>query len=68
MVDFVVKNFYLSLSIRFYLTAIGAVVDKLNIGSVAYSICFHSRLKQVIFGIPEGKEIIFSFHISDEIQ
>ncbi|CAF0782811.1 unnamed protein product [Rotaria sp. Silwood1] len=34
--------------------AIGAVVDKLNIGSVAYSICFHSRLKQVIFGIPEG--------------
>ncbi|CAF5204978.1 unnamed protein product, partial [Rotaria magnacalcarata] len=34
-------------------TAIGTPIDKLNIGSVAYSICFHSRLKQVIFGIPE---------------
>ncbi|CAF3091307.1 unnamed protein product [Rotaria socialis] len=34
--------------------AIGTPIDKLNIGSVAYSICFHSRLKQVIFGIPEG--------------
>ena len=39
------------------LLAIGGVVDKLNVGSVAYSICFHSRLKQVIFGIPEGKSL-----------
>ncbi|CAF5197014.1 unnamed protein product, partial [Rotaria magnacalcarata] len=36
------------------MATIGTPIDKLNIGSVAYSICFHSRLKQVIFGIPEG--------------
>jgi hypothetical protein len=41
-------------------------MDKLNIGAVAYSICFHSRLKQVIFGIPEGKSIIFYHYLSNK--
>ena len=35
--------------------AVGTVIDKLNLGSVAHSICFHSRLKQVIFGVSEGQ-------------
>jgi len=51
------QSFYLGDFIYFF-SAIGTVIDKLNIGSVIYTICFHSRLKQVIFGIPEGKSII----------
>lgn len=42
--------------IEFVCLAIGTVMDKLNVGSVVYSMCFHSRLKQVIFGIPQGSE------------
>lgn len=34
---------------------IGSVIDKINIGSVVYAICYHPRLKQIIFGIPQGK-------------
>lgn len=55
-----VNSLYLTTIIidsKSFFSAVGGVVDKLNIGSVAYSICFHSRLKQVIFGIPEGKII-----------
>ncbi|CAF0968850.1 unnamed protein product [Adineta ricciae] len=35
----------------------GSVIDKLNIGSVVYAICFHSRLKQIIFGISQGIQL-----------
>jgi len=56
MVNFyILKIFIYFFIIQYCFLAIGTVVDKLNIGSVSYSICFHSRLKQVIFGIPEGK-------------
>ncbi|UJR37707.1 hypothetical protein I4U23_030402 [Adineta vaga] len=36
---------------------IGSVIDKLNIGSVVYAICYHSRLKQIIFGISNGIQL-----------